>query len=132
MKKLGRVPDGGGWRVHGRRKHVRGRGIGWDYLHVAVDDYSRLAHVEVHADERGATCAAFLHRAVGWFHRRGVLVRRLLTDNAKTYRVHQGWAAVCVALQLKRRFIQPGRPWTNGKAERFNRTLQTEWAYATP
>jgi transposase InsO family protein len=132
VKKLGRVPDGGGWRLHGRREEVRGRGIGYDYLHVAVDDHSRLAYVEALPDERDATCAGFLHRALTWFRERGVVVLRVLTDNAKVYRVGHNWAAVCVALGIRRRFTKPGCPWTNGKAERFNRTLLSEFAYAQP
>lgn len=137
VKKLGRVPDGGGWRLHGRREEVRGRkvhgrAIGYDYLHVAIDDRTRLAYVEALADERDLTCAEFLHRAVSWFREQGVRVLRLLTDNAKVYRVGQNWRAVCVALGLRRRFTKPGCPWTNGKAERFNRTLLAEFAYNQP
>jgi len=130
VKKLGRVPDGGGWRVHGRSEAVRGRGNGWDYVHVAVDDHTRLAYAEVLPDERTATCAGFLRRAVAWLAAHGVTVVRVLTDNAKSYRIGAAWIAACNELRIARRFIQPGRPWTNGKAERFNRTLQTEWAYA--
>jgi len=137
VKKLGRVPDGGGWRLHGRednpdRERCRGRGIGYDYLHVAIDDRTRLAYVEALPDERDATCAEFLYRAVTWFRGHGVTVLRVLTDNAKVYRVGRNWRAVCVALGLRRRFTKPGCPWTNGKAERFNRTLQNEFAYARP
>jgi transposase InsO family protein len=132
VKKLGRVPAGGGWRLHGRREEVRGRGNGYDYLHVAIDDHTRLAYVEALPDERDATCAGFLYRAVAWFRAHGVRVLRVLTDNAKVYRVGRTWRAVCVALGLRRRFTKPGCPWTNGKAERFNRTLLTEFAYARP
>ena len=133
VKKLGRVPDGGGWRLHGRREEVRGRGIGYDYLHVAIDDHSRAAYVEALPDERDTTCAGFLHRAVSWFREQhGVRVLRILTDNAKVYRVGRNWRAVCVALGIRRRFTKPGCPWTNGKAERFNRTLLAEFAYAQP
>ena len=132
VKKLGRVPDGGGWRLHGRKAEVRGRGIGYDYLHVAVDDHSRIAYIEALPDERDATCAEFLHRAVLWFREHGVRVLRVLTDNAKVYRIGHNWRAVCVALGIRRRFTQPGCPWTNGKAERLNRTLLTEFAYARP
>jgi transposase InsO family protein len=131
VKKLGRIPDGGGWRIHGRSEEVRGYGIGWDYVHVAIDDHTRLAYAEVLPDERVATCAGFLTRAAAWFAGHGVQVRRVLTDNAKSYRIGKAWIAACAQLGITRRFIQPGRPWTNGKAERFNRTLQTEWAYAT-
>ena len=130
VKKLGRVPDGGGWRLHGRSEAVRGRGNGYDYLHVAVDDHSRLAYIEALPDERDLTCAGFLHRAASWFHQRGVTVERVLTDNALAYRRGRNWAAVCTGLGIRRRFIKPGCPWTNGKAERFNRTLQNEFAYA--
>jgi transposase InsO family protein len=137
VKKLGRVPDGGGWRLHGRKQEVRGRtvhgrGLGYDYLHVAVDDHSRLAYIEALPDERDTTCAGFLHRAVAWFRERGVQILRVLTDNAKVYRFGQHWRAVCVALGIRRRFTKPGCPWTNGKAERLNRTLLTEFAYAQP
>jgi transposase InsO family protein len=132
VKKLGRIPKGGGWRVHGRSEAVRGRGNGYDYVHTAIDDHTRLAYSEIHDDEKDATCAAFLHRALAWFAARGIHVRRLLTDNALVYRKGTDWGWVCSAWQLKRRFTKPGCPWTNGKAERFNRTLLTEWAYARP
>ncbi|AFM20436.1 transposase (plasmid) [Mycolicibacterium chubuense NBB4] len=138
VKKLGRIPAGGGWRLHGRHapvsvahrnKTVR---IGYDYVHTAIDDHSRLAYSEVLPNEKDLTCAGFLHRALTWFAGHGVRVRRLLTDNAWVYRRGTNWGWVCSAWQLKRRFIRPGCPWTNGKAERFNRTLLTEWAYARP
>jgi transposase InsO family protein len=132
VKKLGRVPDGGGWRLHGRVETARGRGNGYDCLHVAVDDHTRLAYVEAHDDEKDPTCAAFLHRAVAWFRDHGVIVLRVLTDNAKVYRLGTNWAAVCTALGIRRRFTKPGCPWTNGKAERFNRTLLNEFAYNQP
>jgi len=132
VKKLGRVPDGGGWRLHGRREEARGRGIGYDFLHVAVDDHSRLAYVEALADERDPTSAGFLRRAVAFFASHDVIVKRVLTDNARVYRVGRTWAAACAELGIKRRFTRPHCPWTNGKAERFNRTLQDEFAYARP
>jgi transposase InsO family protein len=131
VKKLGRIPEGGGWRVHGRSEDVRGRGLGWDYVHVAIDDHTRLAYAEVLPDERASTCAGFLTRAAAWFATHGVAIARVLTDNALSYRRGAAWIAACSQLGIGRRFIQPGRPWTNGKAERFNRTLQSEWAYAT-
>jgi transposase InsO family protein len=132
VKKLGKIPPGGGWRQHGRGTTTpRGRGRGWDFVHVAVDDRSRVAYVEVLPDEKGTTCAGFLYRAAKWFHdEHGLTIRRVLTDNAKNYLVSRDWIAVCSALQIKRRYIKPHCPWTNGKAERFNRTLQTEWAYS--
>jgi transposase InsO family protein len=136
VKKLGRVPDGGGWRLHGRDATVAHRHkktpLGYDYLHVAVDDHSRIAYIEAHPDEKDPTCAGFLHRAATWFRSHGVTVERVLTDNAMTYRQGRTWAAVCVGLGIRRRFIKPGCPWTNGKAERLNRTLLTEFAYARP
>ena len=137
VKKLGRIPDGGGWRLDGARatdrSRKRDREVGMECVHVAVDDHSRVVYAEILPDEKGATCAAFLHRAAHWFkHTHGITIRRVLTDNAKSYRISRDWAAVCSALQIKRRFIKPGCPWTNGKAERFNRTLLTEWAYARP
>jgi transposase InsO family protein len=136
VKKLGRIPAGGGWRLHGREatvahKHKRLK-IGHDYVHTAIDDHTRLAYSEVLTDERDTTCAGFLHRALAWFAGHGIRVRRVLTDNAMVYRHGTNWGWVCSAWQLKRRFTKPGCPWTNGKAERFNRTLLTEWAYARP
>jgi transposase InsO family protein len=136
VKKLGRIPAGGGWRLHGRdaavsvaNRHKKIR-IGYDCVHTAIDDYTRLAYSEVLLDEKDLTCAQFLHRALAWFADHGVRVRRLLTDNALVYRHGTNWGWVCSAWQLKRQFIRPGCLWTNGKAERFNRTLLTEWAYA--
>jgi transposase InsO family protein len=138
VKKLGKIPDGGGWRLDGaqaldHRGHSAGTGVGMEYVHVAVDDHSRVTYAEILPDEKALTCAAFLHRAAQWFHDvHGVTVRRVLTDNAMSYRKSNSWTAVCSALQIKRRYTKPYCPWTNGKAERFNRTLLTEWAYAQP
>jgi len=130
VKKLGRIPAGGGWRAHGRSEAVKGRGNGYDYVHTAIDDHTRLAYCEIHTDEKDHTSAGFLHRALAWFAAHGITVHRVLTDNALVYRKGTDWGWVCTAWQLKRRFTKPGCPWTNGKAERFNRTLLTEWAYA--
>lgn len=138
VKKLGRIPAGGGWRLHGRQAAVsvanrhKTTKIGYDCIHTAIDDYTRLAYSEVLPDEKDLTCAEFLHRAMGWFAAHGVRVQRILTDNALVYRRGSHWAAACSAWGLNRRFIKPGCPWTNGKAERFNRTLLNEWAYARP
>jgi transposase InsO family protein len=137
VKKLGRIPDGGGWRLGGLRgDHRQSRHIaspGFDFIHVAIDDHSRVAYAEIHPDEHVRTCAEFLHRAAAWFHHQhGVTIRRVLTDNALSYRKGKDWISVCYALQISRRFTKPGCPWTNGKAERFNRTLLTDWAYAKP
>ncbi len=137
VKKLGRIPPGGGWRLHGRDTAVsvahrhKNTKTGYDYVHTAIDDHTRLAYSEALPDERDHTCAGFLHRALAWFAtQHGVRVRRVLTDNAMVYRRGTDWGWVCSAWQLKRRFTKPGCPWTNGKAERFNRTLLREWAYA--
>jgi transposase InsO family protein len=131
VKKLGSIPDGGGWRIHGTdTKLHRTSRQGWDYIHVAVDDHSRVAYIEILPDKTGDTCAKFLDRAVGCFRERGVIIRRFLTANAMAYRLSKTWAAVCSALQIRRRFTKPGCPWTSGRAERLNRTLQTEWAYS--
>ena len=87
VKKIGRIPDGGGWRAHGRSEEVRGRGIGYDYVHAAVDDYSRLAYAEIHPDEKADTCAAFFARAIEFFSAHGIgRIERVMTDNAWSYR----------------------------------------------
>jgi hypothetical protein len=107
VKKLGKIPPGGGWRLDGRKEEHRGRGLGWDFVHVTVDDHSRIAYSEMLPDERAATCATFLHRACQWSHdQHGVTVRIVLTDNAKSYRIGHDWIAVCQALHIKRRFIK--------------------------
>ena len=136
VKKLGRIPEGGGWRLLGREATIAHRHkavrIGFDFLHVAIDDHTRLAYVEAHDDERDATSAGFLRRAAAWFAGHGVVLERVLTDNAKVYRAGRHWRTACQELDIGRRFTKVGCPWTNGKAERFNRTLLTEFAYARP
>ena len=133
VKKLGRIPDGGGWRVHGRgARPNRHRGAGFDYVHAAVDDHSRLAYAEILPDEQGATCAAFLLRAAAWFAAHGVTIREVMTDNALNYIRSNAFAATVRAIGAKHRRIKPHCPWQNGKVERFNRTLATEWAYQRP
>ena len=134
VKKLGRVPEGGGWRAHGREmgkiSSLKRPKIGFDYLHVAIDDHSRFAYVEVHPDERGDTCGAFMERAIERFDRLGVRVDAVMTDNALNYvRASRFQRALGVARHLVTR---PYRPQTNGKAERFNRTMLDEWAYQRP
>jgi transposase InsO family protein len=129
VKKVGRIPDGGGWRVHGRREEVKGRGIGYDFVHAAVDDHTRLAYAETLPDEKGTTTAEFLTRALAWFANHGVTVAAILTDNAMNYRHSHAVANVLANQNIKHRFIRPHCPWTNGKVERFNRTLAKEWAY---
>ena len=134
VKKLGRIPDGGGWRAHGRAasegKKKRRSNIGYDYVHAAVDDHSRLAYAEILPDEKGATAAAFLLRAAEYFAARGIArIERVLTDNAFAYRHSSAFADALGTLGAAQKFIRPHCPWTNGKVERFNRTLATEWAY---
>ena len=128
-KKLGRIGRVG-HRITGDRRS-RVRGIGWEYVHVAVDDASRFVYVEVLGDEDGPTVTAFLWRALAWFRRHGIRVRRLLTDNAFAYGSH-AFVALCQRHGLQQRRIQPYTPRTNGKAERFIQTLLREWAYRRP
>jgi transposase InsO family protein len=132
VKKLGRILRPG-HRVTGNRRDrftdKRGYGIaGWEFVHVCVDDATRLAYVEVLADERGQTAAGFLRRAVEWFRSMGITVERVMSDNGSCYRSHVH-AQACRGLGLKHLFTQPYRPRTNGKAERFIQTLQNRWAY---
>jgi transposase InsO family protein len=132
IKKLGRIPDGGGHRVLGRAQGWKNRGTarpGYAYLHNAVDDCSRLAYTEILADERKETAAAFWRRANAWFNASGITVKRVLTDNGSCYRSNAFAAALTDAIAHKR--TRPYRPQTNGKVERYNRTLLEEWAYAT-
>ncbi len=131
VKKLGRIPQGGGWRAHGRSEQVRGRGIGYDYIHTFIDDYSRLAYCEVHPNEQANTVVDFLTRALAYFATHGITtVSSLMTDNAKAYRQATLTRDFTTAHDIKQLFIRPGCPWQNGKAERLNRTLLTEWAYS--
>ena len=131
VKKLGRIPDGGGWRAHGRGVSEAAKKktpLGYDYVHSLVDDHSRLAYSEVLPDEKGATCAAFLTRAAAYFAEHGITgIQRVMTDNAWAYQ--HSIKAVCARLGARQKFIRPHCPWQNGKVERLNRTLVTEWAY---
>jgi len=131
VKKLGRIPAGGGWRLHGRPGHPSS-GVGYDYIHSAVDDHSRLAYSEICPDERGATAAAFWMRATAFFVAHGIVVQRVLSDNAFAYRNSVAFRTAVHDSGAVQRFIQPRRPQTNGKVERFNRTLLEEWAYVRP
>jgi transposase InsO family protein len=134
VKKQGRIPAGGGWRVHGkavRRGSRVKRGAGYDFIHAAVDDRSRLAYAEILADERKETASAFMTRAIGFFSERGVRVERVLTDNGSCYR-SRPFAQVLAEAGIGHRRTRPYRPQTNGKVERFNLTLKWEWAYARP
>ena len=145
VKKLGRVPDGGGWRYVGRSQGYRNssatsrrtghRGenyrpaVGTCYLHTVIDDHSRVAYVEAHDDETAATATAVVRRAVAWFAERGVTVQRVLSDNGSAYKSHQ-WRNTCAELDITVKKTRPYRPQTNGKIERFHRTLADGWAYA--
>jgi len=129
LKRLGRVV-GIGHRIHGDRRR-RARKVGWEYLHVAIDDATRLTYAEVLPADDAPACAAFLQRTLAWFRRRGIRMRRLLTDNAMVYRAGV-FAAVCQRWSVRHRFTRPYRPQTNGKAERFIQTLLREWAYRVP
>jgi transposase InsO family protein len=126
VKKLGRI-EREGHRIHGDRAR-RSRGAGWEFVHVCVDDCTRLAYVEVLDDERAETVCAFLQRAIAWFGDHGIRVKRLMTDNGNGYRSH-AHAALCRQLGIRHLFTRPYRPKTNGKAERFIQTLLREWAY---
>ena len=134
VKKIGKIPDGGGWKAHGRQigktsaqKKAR---IGYDYVHSVVDDHSRLAYSEILPDEKGPTCAAFLLRAANYFTDHGITrIERVMTDNHFSYRKSTDMKNAVTALGAQHKFIKPHCPWQNGKVERLNRTLQTEWAY---
>ena len=132
VKKLGRIPPGGGWRVNGRAAE-RGRWhrtkVGYAFVHSAVDAHSRLAYSEVLTDELGSTAAAFWLRAAAFYALHDIVVERVLTDNGSCYRSHEFNAALAGA---RHSFTRPYRPATNGKVERFNRTLLAEWAYVRP
>ena len=132
IKKLGKIPDGGGWRVLGRQAGIKnnsghgGRRVGYGFIHSAVDDHTRLAYSEVLGDETKETAAAFWHRAVAWFADYGITITEALTDNGSCYRSRLFAASLG---DVVHRRTQPYRPQTNGKVERFNRTLLEEWAY---
>jgi transposase InsO family protein len=146
VKKLGNIPDGGGWRVlgkargkHNHQAHRNSSGrtrhyhpvLGYGYLHTALDDYSRLAYTEILPDETKNTAAAFLARAAAWYTAAGITIERVLSDNGSCYR-SRDWAAACANLGITPKRTRPYRPQTNGKVERYHRTLADEWAYARP
>lgn len=134
VKKLGRIHDGGGWKANGREhgqtaQQKRAR-IGFDYIHSLVDDHSRLAYSEILPDEKGPTCAGFLLRAAAYFAGHGITrIERVMTDNHFSYRLSNDVRGALAVLGAKHMLIRPHCPWQNGKVERLNRTLQTEWAY---
>ena len=145
IKKLGKIPDGGGWRVNGRGRHnyqnktATGTGrtrwgkpaIGYGYVHSAVDDHTRLAYSEILPDETGPTAAQFWTRATAWFAAQGITIERVITDNGGCYR-SLPWRTAVNSTGVTHKRTRPYRPQTNGKVERFNRTLLTEWAYLRP
>ncbi|MBO0772198.1 MAG: IS481 family transposase [Actinobacteria bacterium] len=143
VKKLGNIPDGGGWRVTGRAQGNRNSlatttarknshpVLGYGYLHTALDDHSRLAYTEILPDERKDTAAAFLARAHAWYAAAGITIERVISDNGNCYR-SRPWADTAAALGITLKRTRPYRPQTNGKVERYHRTLADEWAYARP
>jgi transposase InsO family protein len=142
VKKLGNIPDGGGWRYVGRqqgrrnkqatpgkpRNHWYHAQMGTAFVHTVIDDHSRVAYAEVHDDETAATAAAVLRRATAWFAVRGVTVERVLSDNGSAYRSHL-WRDACAELGITPKRTRPYRPQTNGKIERFHRTMADGWAF---
>lgn len=144
VTKFGNVPDGGGWRFVGieqgraNRQATRDRTgikarkyhpkVGTCFVHTVIDDYSRLAYAEIHDDEKAVTAVGVLYRAVAWFGEHGVTVERVLSDNGSAYISHR-WRDSCADLGIKHKRTRPRRPQTNGKIERFHRTLADEWAY---
>ncbi len=119
VKKLGRIPDGGGWRLHGRgERPVRKRGLGYDYVHTVIDDHSRVAYAEIHDDEKGATAAGVLERAIAFYAAIGVTVERVISDNAFAYRHSTAFQTVIQQHGITQKFIKPHCPWTNGKEHR--------------
>jgi transposase InsO family protein len=133
VKKLGRIPPGGGHRMRGRSRETEAwkkrHRLGYDYLHVAVDDHSRVAFVRVYSDERGETAARFLLEAAGFFADQGVRIERILTDRHNSYRLSRSFEEAVQRIGARHKFTRGYRPQTNGKAERFIRTMLAEWAY---
>jgi transposase InsO family protein len=143
VKKLGNIPDGGGWRYVGRAQGDKNRAatpdkprnrhhnpkIGTAFVHTVLDDHSRVAYAEIHDDETAATAIGVLRRATVWFAARGVTVERVLSDNGSAYRSH-AWRDVCAELGITPKRTRPYRPQTNGKIERFHRTMADGWAFA--
>ena len=132
VKKLGRIPDGGGHLFRGRGHGTPRARRGYDYVHQVVDDMSRVAFAAIYPDERGTTCAAFLREAAAVFARLGVRIERVMTDNAKNYVASRAFQATLADIGARHKRTPPFSPQVNGKSERFNRTMLDEWAYARP
>jgi transposase InsO family protein len=142
VKKLGNIPDGGGWRYVGRAQGKRNRAdtpvkprnahrnpkMGTAFVHTVIDDHSRVAYAEIHDDETATTAISVLTNAVAWFADRGVTVERVLSDNGSAYRSH-AWRDTCAQLGITPKRTRPYRPQTNGKIERFHRTMADGWAF---
>ncbi len=145
VKKLGNIPDGGGWRFVGRVQGERNKAgtpgkqrnkwhnalMRHAFVHTVIDDHTRIAYAEIHDDETALTATAVLVRAVAWYAARGITVERVLSDNGSAYKSY-AWRDACTELGITAKKTRPYRPQTNGKVERFNRTLANEWAYAHP
>ena len=143
VKKIGNIPDGGGWRFVGRAQGGKNRRatpgkprsshrhelIGTAFVHTVIDDHSRVAYAEIHDDEKAATAIGVLQRAISWFAARGVTVQRVLSDNGSAYKSH-AWRDACHELGIRPKKTRPYRPQTNGKIERFHRTLAEGWAFS--
>lgn len=143
VKKLGNIPDGGGWRYVGKQQGGKNRAatgnagrnkrrqplIGTAFVHTVIDDHSRVAYAEIHDDETAITAVGVLRRAVSWFAARGITVERVLSDNGSAYKSHL-WRDTCQELNIKPKKTRPYRPQTNGKIERFHRTLADGWAFS--
>lgn len=129
VKKISGIPTGGGWRLHGRGPGMPS-GVGYRYIHSALDDRTRLVYSEIHTDETARTATGFWHRAVAWFATLGITCERVLTDNGTCYK--RQWAHACAETGTTVKKTRPRRPQTNGKIERFHRILLEEWAYIRP
>ena len=144
VTKFGNIPDGGGWRFVGKQQGDKNKSktaqrtgrtakghpkIGTAFVHTVIDDHSRVAYAEIHRDEKSSTAIGVLKRAVAWFADHGVTVERVLSDNGSCYRSF-AWRDTCAALGITHKRTRPYRPQTNGKIERFHRTLGDGWAYA--
>lgn len=132
IKKLGRIPDGGGWRAHGAENRGTKQHVGYEFVHSMVDDHSRVAYSEVLDQDDGVTCAEFMLRAAQWFAELGFRIERVMTDNAFAYTRSEAFRIALDDIGASHKRIRPYRPQTNGKVERFHQTLLHGWAYKRP